>query len=254
MSVVAHRSLPADVQARLLDIVAAGHQPGFFVRRLGRGRLALALLIAGAVAFASISFTAAIAAALAQNRDPAGATVLTAVIVLVVLPSSIYALVCLVELMRSMGSRLQPFVLVTPVELIRGDFDHGTIEFYRLADATQFHVIKHNRKELRYEFQFANDPSPPLFNPTIKIRDGHGVDIIDGALGYAREIKDDPQAKADARAYYQLIPDDAPAVRRHRPLAQPFSNFWTMGGLLYAVAACILFALAVILGGLGRRR
>jgi len=235
MEVIAYSRLSGEVRDRLLHLrPQGGPAPNIFFRLDDhRSHLWISLLVVGAIAawLSSITF---------QERlflTPAQATLVGAAAAIVAALAAVHCLVTLVEILRRQGSRLRPFTLITPIEIITADYDHGMIVRRRLSDATDFKLAREfdsgsglRYSGTRYNFLFGWD------QVSLLVRDSTLQQALDAVLDEARGLAGDEQARAAARTRYQLLPDglgdtirQRPLIVPNRPLSRPFSGTWGIG-------------------------
>lgn len=245
MDMIAFRALPAPARERLLRCrnMAVRSDSGMFLQSQDNPQwLWLGFVVTGAIAFASgaalISYWASEPA-----RTPDDELIAGVVLVLLTIPASAYCIVCLLELVRRGASQLRPFALVSPVEIIEADYDHGMITRHRLDQATDFNIVQEygsgqRYKGLRYTFVFGKGGFSLL------LKDRAGAEALDAVLAKARALRGDEQGKAAARAQLAVLPEmPASGAKSNRPFTRPFSVFWLGVLAVYLLAAVALFVI-----------
>jgi hypothetical protein len=242
MSLIAACTVPPSTYERLAQWCKSGQgEPGYFFRPQARPKLLMLLwLIAGVLglgsgllAFALLSDPATSAA----DRTPA-----IVILAAVTAPSSLYFLVTSLELARASRSRLRPFTLISPVEIVAGDYDHGMLRLYRLSDATEFSTVHEygfgqRYKGLRYKFTFPSG----AFSLLVPNRRDEGM--LDAVLAEARHLRNDPHAKKVASGTYAIFPDGAETSAKPSfagGIWRPFSEFWIGVGAIYLIGFAVL--------------
>jgi hypothetical protein len=244
MEPVPGHALSEKARSRLVKLCAnPGAEPGVFFRsEEHRPRLIVASLIAGAIGLVSALLT--VAELLNTRSSSSSKTMAIAAFILITLPAILYFFVVTVELIRSQGSRLRPFTLISPVEIIEGDYDYGVFCRYRLSDVTDFSTVHEygfaqRYKGLRYKFAF------PVGAFSVLLSDRHELATLDAVLSEARSLRDDEPAKTAAFAKYSIFSEPGTSQRMAqsqgpRLFSRPFSALWIGVGALYMVAFGLL--------------
>jgi hypothetical protein len=173
-----------------------------------------------------------------------------AVLVVVSAPAAVWIGVAVHELVLRGRSRLRPFVLVTPVELFRVDYQHGVVIARALADASSFDCVRqYNQRQVYtgtlYRFRF----DKALF--AVNCRDQAAMAALDGVLARARALKTDDTARARAHEQYRLLPPSPPTGADQR-FARPFSPPWQTVMAFYGLAFFIVIFGAIIISRCNR--
>jgi hypothetical protein len=237
MDIVAFRALPPETQLRLKSLNQnpnAGSLVSVHIRDKP-WQLRLALFVVGAIAVAS-------SALLVEASPPISPPLLAAL--LLINPANLYTLVVIVELLRRSLGSLRPFLLVTPFEIIEGDYDHGMIIRRRLHDATGFRSFT-SGKGWTFEFTFDWD------KVAIICKNQPSYERLTAVLEKARAIKADPALRERLAGELTLIPSSQAGLANYssgspnRTVTRPFSEFWR------AVAA-VFIAIALVFVSWGR--
>src|SRR5438034_1063068 len=72
------------------------------------------------------------------------------IIAVVFVPLACWTVVVIAEVVRRGRSRIRPFVLVTPVDVVRADYEHGAVSNHALADATDLKVVREYSSKQEY--------------------------------------------------------------------------------------------------------
>jgi hypothetical protein len=238
MDIVAFHALPPETQRRVQSPNGNANAEGLVSLHScdKPWQLWLTVLIVGAIALAS--------SALLIASSPQISPQLLATLLLLN-PANLYTLVVVVELLRRSCSRLRPFLLVTPFEIIEGDYDHGMIIRRPLHDATGFRSFT-SGKGWTFEFTFDWD------KVAIICKDQPSYERLTAVLEKARAIKTDPALRERLAGELTFIPSSQAGLTNYssgspnRTVTRPFSEFWR------AVAA-VLIAIALIFVSWRRR-
>lgn len=237
MDIMPFKQLPDDMQSRLAKLSRWQDLPGglYIQNEENRGELWLALWIVAAISVAGLLVC------LYAFSLPGSA------VAVIVGPGCLYVATALLELGRRAKSRLHPFMLVTPVEIISGDYDHGMLIRRRLDEASGFRLYT-SKSKLHYEFIFEGDQVdlvPP--NPA-------AISSLDAVLEHARRLKNDDSAKSQARTQYGFLPEPGSGISRpyrrastyapwtdlDRPFTRPTSELWQGVAAIYFAIALII--------------
>ena len=238
VDIVPFRALPPETQWRVQKLSENPHFESLvFARSCDKPwHYWLALLVVGAIALGS---SALLILASAEIAPPILATLL------LINPANLYTLVLIFELLRRSRSRLRPFQLVTPLEIIEGDYDHGMIIRRPLYDATGFRSFT-SAKGWTFEFTFDWD------KVAIICKDRPNYERLTAVLEKARAAKADPALKEKLAVDFTLIPPSQMGLTNYssrtpnRTATRPFSELWR------AIAA-VFIAIALIFVSWGRR-
>jgi hypothetical protein len=242
MDITPFKQLPDDMQSRLAKLSRWQDLPsGLYIQSEDNsGALWLALWIVGAISVAGLFVCLH------------GFSLPGIAVAIIVGPGFLYVAIALLELARRAKSRLRPFMLISPVEIICGDYDHGMLIRRRLDEASGFRLYT-SKSKLHYEFIFEGDQVdivPP--NPA-------AASSLDAVLELARRLKNDESAKSQARAQYGFLPEPGSSMSRpyrrastyapwndpNRPFTRPTSDLWQGVAAIYFAIALIIFLQAL---------
>jgi hypothetical protein len=231
------QNLPAEARERL---AAAQRQGGF-----GRGSFFLSrprrwLVWMGLIALAVGGLCLAVIVSMLMAGDPALKRWDGLILAVLALLGLAYGLVALAEFVRARRAELQPFLLVTPANLVECRGSHRPLAAHRLADATEFHKVEqYNRTQwtgMAYGFVFGQTKESAHF----ALKDRQQIAALDEVLSLA-QAKGKGQPLPDwpgAREPELQIPASESAPRKNLwdPLFDPASPFWVLTAVVVIVA------------------
>ncbi len=158
-----------------------------------------------------------------------------------------YGLVALAEFVRSRRAELQPFLLVTPGNLVECRGSRRPLAVHRLADATEFHKVEqYNRTRwtgMAYQFVFGGTKE----SAHIVLKDRQQIAALDEVLSLARakgrgeQLPDWPGAHEPDLQIPQ--PESAPQKTFLDQVLDPASPLWVAVGAALIVAVIVIFTI-----------
>ena len=241
---VCHRHLPAEARERL---AAAQRQGGF-----GRGSFFITrprrwLVWMGLIALAVGGLCLAVIVSMVMAGDPAlkhWDGLIPAVLALLGLT---YGFVALAEFVRARRAELQPFLLVTPANLVECRGSHRPLAVHRLADATEFHKVEQYHRTqwtgMAYGFVFGQTRESAHF----VLKDRQQIAALDEVLSLAQaKGKGQPLPDWPGACEPELqIPASESAPRKNflDQFLDPASPFWVataVAAIVAGIAICIV--------------
>ena len=221
-------SLNDSVRRQLLAVweeQGLGGEPCFFHRK----RTLRALLVCTVIGVAATAIGLLLSVQVLGDSTPLAAR---AVVVGLSGLAALWTLLVMVESVRLAGSRIKPFVLITPRVIVEAGGDHDYLTGYRLRDATDFEAVdSYSGKAFRgrrFSFTFAEG------SWSVTRKDAGAIRRLEEVLQRARS------GTAAEGGGLHLLPEEPGLVRRTtRPFTNPFGEVWM------AVAALLLMGLLV---------
>jgi len=218
------QDLPGDAAARLERIIqnrGLGEEAVFLpLRRVWLLWAGLAALAAGAVAAWGL-VTGAAGTGLWSLRPPAWAG----------LTGLVYGTVALVDYLRILAAEWKPFILVTPLNLIRCLGSHHPLEMYRLSEASQFDQVEeyHGAAWQGQTFRFTFDGGHKV---RFMLRRREDIAAVNRTLQWARRAaRGERLPDGPVRAAGDLRPGHLQALRgsgRIEAFLDPSSESWAV--------------------------
>ncbi|MGO8703429.1 MAG: hypothetical protein ACLQVA_06390 [Candidatus Brocadiia bacterium] len=237
-----HQHLPAEVCERLASAQRQGGfgRGSFFLSRSRRWPFWMGLIV---LAVAGVC----LAMAVSMRHDPTLSQWWYCLIPAALgLLGVTYGLVALAEFVRSRRAELQPFLLVTPGNLVECRGSHRPLAVHRLVDATEFHKVEQfNRTRwtgIAYDFVFGGTKE----SARIVLKDRQQIAALDEVLslaqakGRGQPLPDWPGAREPD---LQIpAPDSPPRKSFLDQVLDPASPLWiAVAALLLAVLVLLIF-------------
>lgn len=217
----------------------AGSMPGVFVLRQASPGMAVFPLLVGW--YFILMFAGVVVGAI---RAVAGASGIWAVSGFAAPLAIPWCAIVIQDRLRRRGSHLRAGTLVTPVEIVVTEYDHGPLDAHRLRDADEFQRIQtydaHNRRTgMRYDFRFGKK------SVFLNVKELAEEEQLESVLAQARVLKDNPASQSRAMANWGVFPDNPVPPTLRRRLSWPRSKIWGQILMAYLVGGFLAVVLAI---------
>jgi hypothetical protein len=148
--------------------------------------------------------------------------------------AALWTLLLFVESIRVAGSRIKPFILVTPRVVLEAGGDHDYLTGYRLRDATDYQAVDNysgaNFRDRLFTFKFATG------SWSMKLKDADTIRRLEQVLAQARS------GAVAGDAGIHLLPSEPGLVRGTvRAFTNPFGEGWLGVGAVLLIGVVIAF-------------